>query len=42
MENLHKDILNDINEKKDLTDDILSRLNKVIVDFTERYKTTIK
>jgi F-type H+-transporting ATPase subunit alpha len=42
MENLHKDILNDIKEKKDLTDDIVSRLNKVIADFTERFKTTIK
>lgn len=42
MENLHKDILNDISTKKDLTEDIINRLNKVIKDFTERFKTTIK
>ncbi|MCX6166021.1 MAG: F0F1 ATP synthase subunit alpha, partial [Ignavibacteriae bacterium] len=42
MENLHKDILDDIIAKKDLTDDIISRLNKVIKEFTERFKTTIK
>jgi F0F1-type ATP synthase alpha subunit len=42
MENMHKDILNDILEKKDLTDDIVSRLNKVIQEFTERFKSTIK
>jgi F-type H+/Na+-transporting ATPase subunit alpha len=41
MENLHKDILDDIIAKKDLTDDIVSRLNKVIQEFTERFKTTI-
>ncbi|MFA5404790.1 MAG: F0F1 ATP synthase subunit alpha, partial [Ignavibacteria bacterium] len=42
MENLHKDILDDIITKKDLTDDIISRLNKVIQEFTDRFKTTIK
>lgn len=42
MENLHKDILNDILQKKDLTDDITNRLNKVIAEFTERFKSTIK
>jgi F-type H+-transporting ATPase subunit alpha len=42
MENMHKDILNDILEKKDLTDDIVSRLNKVIQEFSERFKSTIK
>jgi len=42
MENLHKDILNDILEKKDLTNDITNKLNKVIQEFTERFKTTIK
>jgi F0F1-type ATP synthase alpha subunit len=42
MENLHKDILNDIATKKDLTDDIISRLNKVIQEYTDRFKTTIK
>lgn len=42
MENMHKDILNDILEKKDLTDDITGRLIKVIEEFTVRFKTTIK
>lgn len=42
MENMHKDILDDLKTKKELTDDIISRLNKVIAEFTERFKTTIK
>ncbi len=42
VENLHKDILNDILEKKDLTDDIISRLNKVIQEFKDRFVTKIK
>jgi F-type H+/Na+-transporting ATPase subunit alpha len=42
MENIHKDILNDIISKKDLTEDIINRLNKVIQEFTDRFKTTIK
>jgi F-type H+-transporting ATPase subunit alpha len=42
MENMHKDILDDLKAKKELTDDITSRLNKVIEEFTERFKSTIK
>ncbi len=42
VENMHKDILNDLSIKKDLTDDIIDRLNKVIQEFTDRFKTTIK
>jgi hypothetical protein len=34
--------LNDIITKKDLSDDIISRLNKVIQEFTDRFKTSIK
>ena len=42
MENMHKDILDDLKTKKELTDDITARLNKVIAEFTDRFKTTIK
>lgn len=42
MENLNKDILDEIRDKKELTDDLTKRLNKVIQEFTERFKTTIK
>lgn len=41
MENLHKDILDDIKTKKELTVDIISRLNKVIGDYTDRFKSTL-
>jgi len=42
MENMHKGLLDDLRAKKELTDDITGRLNKVIEEFTERFKTTIK
>lgn len=42
VENMHKDILSDISSKKDLSEDIINRLNKVIQEFTDRFKTTIK
>jgi F-type H+-transporting ATPase subunit alpha len=42
MENLHKNILNDIKETKDLTDDTTKELDKIVKEFTERFKTSIK
>jgi F-type H+-transporting ATPase subunit alpha len=42
MENLHKDLLNDIAAKKDLTVEITKKLDEVISDFTQRYKTSLK
>lgn len=41
MENMHKDILNDIAEKKDLTEDITKKLDEVIKKFTERFKDSL-
>ncbi|MBL7128250.1 MAG: F0F1 ATP synthase subunit alpha [Ignavibacteria bacterium] len=41
MENMHKQLLNDIADKKELTDDIKERLDKVVKEFTERYKSSI-
>lgn len=40
-ENLHNDILKDIAEKKDLDDDLISKLDKFLKDFTEKFKSTI-
>lgn len=40
-ENLHNDILKDIADKKDLDDDLISRLDKFLKDFTEKFKSTI-
>jgi len=42
IENMHKDVLEDILEKKDLTDDIVNKLNKIIEEFTEKFKSSIK
>ena len=42
MENMHKDVLTDIIEKKDLTKEITEKLEKIIQEFTERFKSTIK
>jgi len=42
METLHKELLNEIAEKKDLSDDITKKLDDIISKFTERYKSTIK
>ena len=42
MENLHKNLLNDIAAKKDLTVEITKKLDEVISDFTQRYKTSLK
>ena len=41
LDNLHKDLLKDIADKKELTDDIKNRLDKVIKEFTERFKSSI-
>ena len=41
LDNLHKDLLKDIADKKELTDDIKDRLDKVIKEFTERFKSSI-
>lgn len=42
MENMHSDILQSIRETKDLTPENTDKLNKVLADFTERFKSTIK
>ena len=42
IENMHKDVLTDIIEKKDLTKEITEKLEKIIQEFTERFKSTIK
>ena len=39
MENLHKDVLEDIKNKKDLTDDIINRLNSILKDFVTSFKS---
>jgi len=40
MENLHNDVLKEIIEKKDLTDNVVSRLKTILEDFTNRFKQT--
>ncbi|MFA5012348.1 MAG: F0F1 ATP synthase subunit alpha [Ignavibacteria bacterium] len=42
MENIHSDILNEIIEKKDLSDDLMKKLNSVLTDFTNRFKESLK
>lgn len=41
MENLHSDVLKEIIEKKDLTDNVVSKLKTILEDFTNRFKQTI-
>jgi F-type H+-transporting ATPase subunit alpha len=41
MENLHTDVLNEIIEKKDLTENVVSNLKTILEDFTNRFKQTI-
>jgi F-type H+-transporting ATPase subunit alpha len=41
LDNLHKALFKDIADKKELTDDIKDRLDKVIKEFTERFKSSI-
>ncbi len=40
-ESMHSDILKDIALKKDLDDDLISRLDKFLKEFTERFKSKI-
>ncbi|TRZ51156.1 F0F1 ATP synthase subunit alpha [bacterium] len=42
MENKHKDILDSISEKKDLTEDIIGRLDSVLKEFVTRFIDSIK
>lgn len=42
VENLHPDIAAGIKETKELTNDITEKLEKLLKDFTERFKTTVK
>ncbi|MEO8666365.1 MAG: F0F1 ATP synthase subunit alpha [Ignavibacteria bacterium] len=42
IENMHGDILQSIRETKDLTPENTEKMNKVMKDFTERFKTTLK
>jgi F-type H+-transporting ATPase subunit alpha len=42
MESLHKNVLTDIADKKNLTAEITKQLDEIISNFTERYKTTLK
>jgi F-type H+-transporting ATPase subunit alpha len=41
MENLHSDVLKEIIEKKDLTDNVVTKLKTILEDFTNRFKQTI-
>jgi len=41
MENLHNEVLKEIIEKKDLTDNVVSKLNTILEDFTNRFKQSI-
>lgn len=41
MENLHNDVLTEIIEKKDLTENVVSKLNTILDDFTNRFKQSI-
>jgi F-type H+/Na+-transporting ATPase subunit alpha len=42
MELKHKDILNEIADKKDLSDDLISKMKKISEDFTNNFKVSIK
>jgi F-type H+/Na+-transporting ATPase subunit alpha len=41
IENMHGDILQSIRETKDLTPETTEKLNNVLKDFTERFKSTV-
>ncbi len=41
MENMHKDILDEIMQVKDLTPEIENKLKNVVSEFTERFKSSI-
>ena len=42
MDTLHKELLNEIAEKKDLNDETSKKLDDIISKFSERYKSTLK
>ncbi|MEO8446975.1 MAG: F0F1 ATP synthase subunit alpha [bacterium] len=42
IENMHGDILQSIRDTKDLTPENTEKMNKVMKDFTERFKSTLK
>ncbi|MDQ3193756.1 MAG: F0F1 ATP synthase subunit alpha [Bacteroidota bacterium] len=42
IENMHEDILKSIRETKDLTKETTEKMNKVMKDFSERFKSTLK
>jgi len=42
VENMHPDIVKSISETKDLAPETMEKLNKVLGDFTERFKSTLK
>ncbi len=42
VENMQPDIIKSINETKDLTPETIEKMNKVLGDFTERFKSTLK
>lgn len=42
MENIHGSILSEIIDKKDLSDELMKKLNTVLEDFTNRFKESIK
>ena len=42
MENIHGSILSEILEKKDLSEDLMKKLNAVLDDFTNRFKESLK
>jgi F-type H+-transporting ATPase subunit alpha len=42
IENMHSDVLDKIREKKELDNDLIKRLDELILEFVNRFKTTIK
>ncbi len=42
MDNLHQDVLKDISEKKDLTNDTITKLKGILDEFTARFKDSLK
>ena len=42
MENIHGSILSEIIEKKDISEDLMKKLNSVLEDFTNRFKESLK
>ncbi len=42
MENIHGSILSEIIEKKDISEDLMKKLNSILEDFTNRFKESLK